>query len=134
MDLKHTLPAAVLISALFCAPSAFAQDEVSASDENVQEATQDETIASSDGAKADDAKADKKDDDKRWSIGATLGFNIGTGAFVKNEYARKIRSRYYFSLDGGYKIPVIDTDIEVSTGFSHWLSVGGDTNGPQRFR
>ncbi|MBQ1926772.1 MAG: hypothetical protein II767_10070 [Proteobacteria bacterium] len=86
-------------------------------------------------AKNDEAKDDDdKDDDKSWTIGATLGFDLGLGAFTKHEYAKRIRSRFKFSVVGSYTIPVIDVDIYAQTGFSQWMSKAGGSNGQYEFR
>lgn len=87
--------------------------------------------AGPDASKTDTAK-DKKD--KSWSVGADLGFDLGLGAFTKHEYARKIRSRFTFSVNGSYTIPVIDVDVHAETGFSQWMSKAGGSNGKYEFR
>lgn len=73
-------------------------------------------------------------DDKGWGVGALASFDIGIGAFTKNEYARRIRSRFAFSVFGNYVIPVIDVDIHADTGFSQWMSKAGGSNGKHEFR
>lgn len=90
---------------------------------------------------ADDADADDdadtqkdKEDDKGWGVSAGVGFDIGLGAFVSHEYARKVRSRFTFEVGGYYTIPVIDVDIYAKTGFSQWMSKAGGTNGQYEFR
>ena len=135
----------------FCLPwSALAQDGgsdkgtvtfVARSADSASSDSASSDAAASDDAKKDDAAKkddDKKDDDKKddksWSVGADLGVDLGIGAFVKNEYARKVRSRLTFSVNGSYTIPVIDVDIHAETGFSVWLSTAGGTNGKHEFR
>lgn len=77
---------------------------------------------------------DAVQDEKSWGVGALASFDIGIGAFTKHEYARKIRSRFAFSVFGNYVIPVIDVDIHAETGFSQWMSKAGGTNGKHEFR
>lgn len=79
-------------------------------------------------------ESDPSDDDKSWGINATVGFDLGLGAFTKDEHARKVRSRFTMSVGGYYTIPVIDTDVHLETGFSQWMSKGGGSNGKYEFR
>ncbi|MBQ9818196.1 MAG: hypothetical protein IJM59_12140, partial [Proteobacteria bacterium] len=82
----------------------------------------------------DDDDADDKDDDKSWTVGASASFDLGLGAFQKDKYAKRIRSRFAFKINGGYTIPVIDVDIHADTGFSQWMSKAGGSNGQYEFR
>lgn len=85
--------------------------------------------------KSDDkAAAADDEDDKSWGVSATIGFDLGLGAFTKNEYARKVRSRFTMGLEGYYTIPVIDVSIHLATGFSQWMSKAGGSNGKYEFR
>ena len=87
-------------------------------------------------AASDDKKSDANDDedDKSWGVYATASFDLGIGAFTKDEHARKIRSRFGFELGANYTIPVIDVDIHAETGFSQWMSKAGGSNGKYEFR
>ncbi len=143
-----------LMTALMLPLSAMAQDahtpvvtslddeETSVSDEaSAEDATEiDETVNAEVAETADADAADKKDDkakeedDKGWSVYAAVSFDIGLGAFVSHEYARKIRSRFAFEFGGSYTIPVIDVDVYAKTGFSQWMSKAGGTNGQYEFR
>ena len=99
-------------------------------DDAVKVADKGEDKASKDGEKS--SKDD--DDDKSWGVNAAIGFDLGLGAFTKDEYARKVRSRFTMTLGGYYTIPVIDTDIHLETGFSQWMSKAGGSNGKYEFR
>ncbi len=99
-------------------------------DDAVKVADKGEDKASKDGEKS--LKDD--DDDKSWGVNAAIGFDLGLGAFTKDEYARKVRSRFTMTLGGYYTIPVIDTDIHLETGFSQWMSKAGGSNGKYEFR
>lgn len=101
-------------------------------DDAVKVADKGEDKASKDGEKS--SKDDKDDDDKSWGVNAAIGFDLGLGAFTKDEYARKVRSRFTMTLGGYYTIPVIDTDIHLETGFSQWMSKAGGSNGKYEFR
>ncbi|MFA5624329.1 MAG: hypothetical protein WC966_04655 [Bradymonadales bacterium] len=79
-----------------------------------------------------DEEADKEE--KSWGVAADLTFDLGVGAFVKNKYARRVRSKFGFEASGYYKIPVIDTNIELATGFTAWMSKAGGSNGVHEFR
>jgi len=145
---KRFLTLPIALGALFCLPAgAMAQDgdDSSATDNqsiennnDVQPAsdadnTADTAKADSDDKKSDD-KADDEEDDKSWGVSAGITFDLGLGAFTKHEYARRVRSRMGVELSGYYTIPVIDVDISLTTGFSQWLSEGGDSNGKHAFR
>lgn len=109
-----------------------AEVEEKPADEAVKVADKGEDKASKDGEKS--SKDDKDDDDKSWGVNAAIGFDLGLGAFTKDEYARKVRSRFTMTLGGYYTIPVIDTDIHLETGFSQWMSKAGGSNGKYEFR
>ena len=109
-----------------------AEAEEKSADEAVKVADKGEDKASKDGEKS--SKDDKDDDDKSWGVNAAIGFDLGLGAFTKDEYARKVRSRFTMTLGGYYTIPVIDTDIHLETGFSQWMSKAGGSNGKYEFR
>ena len=109
-----------------------AEVEEKSADEAVKVADKGEDKASKDGEKS--SKDDKDDDDKSWGVNAAIGFDLGLGAFTKDEYARKVRSRFTMTLGGYYTIPVIDTDIHLETGFSQWMSKAGGSNGKYEFR
>ena len=109
-----------------------AEVEEKPADETVKVADKGEDKASKDGKKS--SKDDKDDDDKSWGVNAAIGFDLGLGAFTKDEYARKVRSRFTMTLGGYYTIPVIDTDIHLETGFSQWMSKAGGSNGKYEFR
>ena len=109
-----------------------AEVEEKPADEAVKVADKGEDKASKDGKKS--SKDDKDDDDKSWGVNAAIGFDLGLGAFTKDEYARKVRSRFTMTLGGYYTIPVIDTDIHLETGFSQWMSKAGGSNGKYEFR
>ena len=109
-----------------------AEVEEKPADEAVKVADKGEDKASKDGEKS--SKDDKDDDDKSWGVNAAIGFDLGSGAFTKDEYARKVRSRFTMTLGGYYTIPVIDTDIHLETGFSQWMSKAGGSNGKYEFR
>lgn len=99
-----------------------------------------EADSAADGAAAAERDAEKaaqevkKDDEKSWGVGASVAFDLGLGAFVEDEHARKVRSRFAFNVNAYYTIPVIDVDIHADTGFSQWMSKGGGTNGKYEFR
>lgn len=134
--MKHFLPMLALVALVHCPLAALAQDGVDTASENAVDnvsETQDKT-AQDDAKKDDVAKEDSDEDDKGWSIGADLAISLGLGAFVKDEYARKIRSRLTFSVNGSYTIPVIDVDVHAETGFSQWLSKTGGSNSQYEFR
>ncbi len=109
-----------------------AEVEEKPADEAVKVADNGEDKASKDGEKS--SKDDKDDDDKSWGVNAAISFDLGLGAFTKDEYARKVRSRFTMTLGGYYTIPVIDTDIHLETGFSQWMSKAGGSNGKYEFR
>ena len=109
-----------------------AEVEEKPADEAVKVADKGEDKASKDGEKS--SKDDKDDDDKSWGVNAAIGFDLGLGALTKDEYARKVRSRFTMTLGGYYTIPVIDTDIHLETGFSQWMSKAGGSNGKYEFR
>lgn len=109
-----------------------AEVEEKPADDAVKVADKGEDKASKDGEKS--SKDDKDDDDKSWGVNAAIGFDLGLGAFTKDEYARKVRSRFTMTLGGYYTIPVIDTDIHLETGFSQWMSKAGGSNGKYEFR
>lgn len=109
-----------------------AEVEEKPADEAVKVADKGEDKASKDGEKS--SQDDKDDDDKSWGVNAAIGFDLGLGAFTKDEYARKVRSRFTMTLGGYYTIPVIDTDIHLETGFSQWMSKAGGSNGKYEFR
>ena len=132
-----------LLGSLLCLPTAaMAQDEGFSTDDAILASSDDNTnndviVADDSAQKSDDAKKDddkKDEDDKSWAVTAKLAFDLGLGAFVKDEHARKVRSRMTFEFGGSYTIPVIDVDVAVSTGFSQWLSKAGDSNGKHAFR
>ncbi len=134
-----TLP--IIMGALFCLPAgAMAQDgaDSSATDNQSIEIKSDAQLSGDADKTAEPAKADsddkKDDDDKSWGVSAGITFDLGLGAFTKDEHARRIRSRMGVELSGYYTIPVIDVDISLTTGFSQWLSEGGDSNGKHGFR
>ena len=97
----------------------------------------DESAVAADGETKD--SDDEEKDDKSWHVFAEATFDLGLGAFTKDEHARKIRSRFAFKFGASYKIPVIDVTIAAETGFSQWMSKGGSyaygpANGPYEFR
>ncbi|MCL2326126.1 MAG: hypothetical protein FWC40_06505 [Proteobacteria bacterium] len=119
--------ASCCFAALALPVSVWAQGVSDASDVVLEEANS-STVASN----ADDEAGEKAD--KRWKVGATAGFDLGLGAFVSHEYARRVRSRFTMSVNGSYKIPVIDVTVSASTGFSQWMSKAGGSNGIYEFR
>ena len=85
-------------------------------------------------ASSDESASDEDEDSKGWGVHATATFDLGLGAFTKNEHARKVRSRFAFEFGANYTIPVIDVDIYATTGFSQWMSKAGGSNGKYEFR
>ncbi len=122
--------------ALVKARMAKAEEEEEKAADEAAVASADEAAKSADDAAkaADDAKDGEEEDDKPWSVMGKISFDLGLGAFTKHKYAKRIRSRMVVELAGSYTIPVIDTDVSLSTGFSQWLSEGGDSNGKHAFR
>ncbi len=123
----ESAPAAPAAAAASSEPAAAAEDTAVA-------AAADAKDASDDDDDDDDEDADEKDDDKSWTVGASASFDLGLGAFQKDKYAKRIRSRFAFKINGGYTIPVIDVDIHADTGFSQWMSKAGGSNGQYEFR
>ena len=123
----ESAPAAAAAAAASSEPAAAAEDTAVA-------AAADAKDASDDDDDDDDEDADEKDDDKSWTVGASASFDLGLGAFQKDKYAKRIRSRFAFKINGGYTIPVIDVDIHADTGFSQWMSKAGGSNGQYEFR
>ncbi len=114
--------------------AAAASSEPAAAEGTAVAAAADAKDASDDDDDDDDEDADEKDDDKSWTVGASASFDLGLGAFQKDKYAKRIRSRFAFKINGGYTIPVIDVDIHADTGFSQWMSKAGGSNGQYEFR
>lgn len=108
-----------------------ASERASSADEEKASSADEEKASSAEEEKASDAD---DEDDKSWGVSATIGFDLGLGAFTKNEYARKVRSRFTMGLEGYYTIPVIDVSIHLATGFSQWMSKAGGSNGKYEFR
>lgn len=92
----------------------------------------DESAVDADGETKD--SDDEEKDDKSWHVFANATFDLGLGAFTKDEHARKIRSRFAFAFGASYTIPVIDVTIAAETGFSQWMSKAGGSNGKYEFR
>lgn len=124
MKREHFFLAVILALGFFVIPipSVLAQSTPTSLTSSVQE------------SQAVSAADDKDKEEKSWGLAADLTFDLGIGAFVENEYARRIRSKFGVLLSGYYTIPVIDTNIDLSTGFSLWMSKAGGTNGKNEFR
>ncbi len=114
--------------------AAAASSEPAAAEGTAVAAAADAKDASDDDDDDDDEDADEKDDDKSWTVGASASFDLGLGAFQKDKYAKRIRSRFAFKINGAYTIPVIDVDIHADTGVSQWMSKAGGSNGQYEFR
>lgn len=108
------------------------ENEVQVLEENTKEVVS--AIEDAEGSSEGEGESSKEDDDKSWGVSSTIGFDLGLGAFTKDEHARKVRSRFTMAIGGYYTIPVIDTDVFLETGFSQWMSKAGGSNGQYEFR
>ena len=132
------LPTLALLGMLIVPLQAHAQDvapnDALPADPDIVETSPDEINSVKAAGEIAAIEKAETDDDKSWGIGADIGFDLGLGAFTKDEHARKIRSRFLFSINAFYTIPVIDVSIHAETGFSQWMSKAGGSNGKYEFR
>lgn len=127
---KRLILLMIFLAACLSPLNAFAQDDNGAKDASEAQ------VVESPKAEADDKKTEDADDkdDKSWGVNGEASFDLGLGAFTKDEHAKRIRSRFALTVGGYYTIPVIDVDVHAETGFSQWMSKAGGSNGQYEFR